>query len=301
MKKIVSLALAVLMLATCALCFASCGKSNDDFVATDATDLLKEDFGIGVKKGNAALLAAVNAVVDKWVADGTMAKYEAYYTDLAKYAEDTTGSVTKPEAGELKVAWDFGAATETITVYTESGFAPFEFIYEGAVTGLDIAIMNEVAVSMGKKIEIVDAGFDTLPTHLDTATGDAVIAAGLTITTERAAQMDFSNVYYSSTLVVVSDKKAPIASVKDLAGKKVGVQQGTSGDLIITDAAKEAGYSYTTENDAGEEITVTVKAAGAEVKQYEKYAMALADLKAGRIDAILMDKLPAQTMLNSAE
>ena len=47
MKKIVSLALAVLMLATCAFCFASCGKSNDDFVATDATDLLKEDFGIG--------------------------------------------------------------------------------------------------------------------------------------------------------------------------------------------------------------------------------------------------------------
>ena len=301
MKKILSLALAALMLVTCVACFASCGKSNEDFVATDAADLLKEDFGIGVKKNCPELLAAVNAVVDAWVADGSMAKYEEYYTKLAEYSEDTTGSVAKPEAGELKVTWDFGAATETITVYTESGFAPFEFVYDGAVVGLDMAIMSQVAVNMGKKIEIKDVLFDTIPTSVENDSGLAVAAAGLTITTERAAQMDFSNVYYSSTLVIVSDKEAPVTSVKDLAGKKVGVQQGTSGDLIITAAAKEAGYSYQSENEAGEEITVTVKAEGAEVKQYEKYAMALADLKAGRIDAILMDKLPAQTMLAAAE
>ena len=301
MKKLLTLLLAIAMVVTCLATFSACSKKNDDFVATDAADLLKEDFGIGVKKNNAALLAAVNKVVDEWVANGTIAKYEAYYTDLAKFAEDTTGTVTKPEAGDLKVTWDFGSATETITVFTESGFASFEFLYENAVTGLDIAIMNQVAVNMGKKIAITDTGFDTLATHLETATGDAVIAAGLTITAERAEKMDFSNVYYSSTLVIVSDKEAPISSVKDLAGKKVGVQQGTSGDLIIAAAAKAEGYSYKTENDAGEEITVVVKAAGAEVKQYEKYAMALADLKAGRIDAILMDKLPAQTMLNAAE
>ena len=301
MKKILSLALACLMLVTCVACLASCGKSNEDFVATDALDLIKEDFGIGVKKGNPDLLAAVNAEVDKWVADGTMAKYEAYYTDLAEYAEDTTGTAVKPSAGDLKVTWDFGAATEVITVYTESGFAPFEFIYENAVAGLDIAIMSEVAVNMGKKIVVKDVVFDTIPTSVQNDAGLAVAAAGLTINEERAEKMDFSNVYYSSTLVIVSDKEAPITSVKDLAGKKVGVQQGTSGDLIITDAAKDAGYSYVTENDDGEEITVTVKAAGAEIKQYEKYAMALADLKAGRIDAILMDKLPAQTMLDAAE
>ncbi len=301
MKKLLSFALACLMLVSCVACFASCSKTNDDFVATDATDLIKEDFGIGVKKNSPELLAAVNAVVDQWVADGTMTKYETYYTDLAKYAEDTTGTVTKPQAGELKVTWDFGTATDTITAYTESGFAPFEFIYEGAVTGLDIAIMSQVAVNMGKKLVVKDILFDTIPTSVQNDAGLAVAAAGLTINAERAEQMDFSHVYYSSTLVIVSDKAAPISSVKDLAGKKVGVQQGTSGDLIISDAAKDAGYSYKTENDAGEEITVTVKAAGAEIKQYEKYAMALADLKAGRIDAILMDKLPAQTMLNAGE
>ena len=180
---------------------------------------------------------------------------------------------------------------------SESGFAPFEFVYDGAVTGLDIAIMSQVAVDMGKKIEVKDILFDSIPMSVQSDAGLAVAAAGLTINAERAEQMDFSHVYYSSTLVIVSAKDAPITSVKDLAGKKVGVQQGTSGDLIISAAAKDAGYVYTTENDAGEEVDVTVTAAGAEVKQYEKYAMALADLKAGRIDAILMDKLPAQTML----
>ncbi|MBE6630056.1 MAG: transporter substrate-binding domain-containing protein [Ruminococcaceae bacterium] len=301
MKKILSFALACLMLAGCIVSFAACGKTNADFVATDATDLIKEDFGIGVKKNCPELLAAVNAVVDKWVADGTMAKYETYYTDLANYAEDTTGSVAKPEAGTLKTTWDFGSATEVITVYTESGFAPFEFVYDGAVVGIDIAIMSQVAADMGKKIVVKDILFDTIPTSVQSDAGLAVAAAGLTINEERAEQMDFSNVYYSSTLVIVADKNAPITSVKDLAGKKVGVQQGTSGDLIISAAVKSEGYVYETENDAGETVEVTVKAAGAEVKQYEKYAMALADLKAGRIDAILMDKLPAQTMLNSAE
>lgn len=298
MKKLLTLALAVVMVFTTVVALASCGKNNDDFVATDAADLIKEDFGIGVKKNSPELLAAVNAVVDEWVANGKMAKYEEYYTKLADYAEN---GGTAPEAGDLKVTWDFGSATEAITVYTESGFAPFEFIYDNAVTGLDIAIMSQVAVNMGKKIVVSDIVFDTIPTSVQNDTGLAVAAAGLTINEERAAMMDFSHVYYSSTLVIVSNKEAPITSVKDLAGKKVGVQQGTSGDLIITAAASANGHSYVTENDAGEEITVTVKAAGAEVKQYEKYAMALADLKAGRIDAILMDKLPAQTMLATAD
>ena len=296
MKKVLSLVLAVLMLATAALAFTACSKDNDDFVATDAVDLIKEDFGLAVKKNSPELLAAINTVVDAWVADGTMGKYETYYTDLAKYAEDVSGTVPAPDAGDLKTSWDFGSATDVITVYTESGFAPFEFIYEGNVVGLDIAIMNQVAVNMGKKIEIKDILFDTIPTSVKSDSGLAVGAAGMTINAERAQEVDFSNVYYSSTLVIISEKKHPISSVKDLAGKKVGVQEGTSVDLIIS-ASAGSGYVY--KNEDGQ--SVTVKAEGAEVVQYKQYALAFADLKAGRIDAILMDKLPAQTMLSSAQ
>lgn len=293
MKKILALALATVMLVCC---FVSCSKSNDDFVATDATDLLQEDFGIAVKKGNSTLLAEVNKVVDAWVADGTMTKYVDYYTQLADYEAGVEG-VAKPEAGDLKVTWEFGSATETITVYTESGFAPFEFISNGSVIGVDIAIMSQVALNMGKKIDVQDVLFDTIPTCVQQATGDAVGAAGLTINDERKQTVDFSSIYYSSTLVVVSAKDAPISSVKDLAGKKVAVQEGTSGDLIISAAKTDAGHVY--EGDNGD-VKVTVSAE-TEVVRYKQYSLAFADLKAGRVDAILMDKLPALTMLAVAD
>ena len=294
MKKIIALALVAVMLVCC---FASCGKTNDDFVATDATDLLKEDFGIAVKKGNTALLEAVNKVVDAWVKDGTMTKYVDYYTALADYEAGVEGA-EKPAADGLKTSWDFGSATEVITVYTESGFAPFEFMSGDKVIGVDIAIMSQVALDMGKKLDIKDVMFDTIPTCVQQSTGDAVGAAGMTINDERKEMVDFSSIYYSSTLVIVSAKDAPISSVKDLDGLKVAVQEGTSGDLIISDAATAKGYVYN--NEDGKEVKVTVSAE-TEVARYKQYALAFADLKAGRVDAILMDKLPAQTMLAIAE
>ena len=287
MKKIICFALVAIMMITC---FAACGASNDEFVATDATDLLKEDFGIAVKKGNTALLNMVNEVVDAWVSDGTMEKYIDYYTALANgEAPDTNG---------LKTEWNFGDATEVLTVYTESGFAPFEFVVNGEVVGVDIAIMNEVAARNNMKVEIKDVVFDTITTCIKNHNGNAVGAAGLTINDERKQEVDFSSIYYSSTLVIISAKDKSIGSVKDLSGLNVGVQEGTSGDLIISAAATKTGYSYVDYDEDGNEITKTVTVdAKTEIKQYKQYSLALADLKSGRIDAILMDKLPAQAML----
>lgn len=298
MKKIISVVLAVLMLA---FALTACRKKNSDFVAVDAADLLKEDFGIAVKKGNTALLEAVNKVIDEWVKDGTMNEYVEYYTALADYEAGKEG-VEKPEAGELATSWDFGSATETVTVYTESGFAPFEFISNGSVIGVDIAIMSQVAVNMGKKLDVKDVAFDTIPTCVDQASGDAVGAAGMTISDERKETVDFSNIYYSSTLVIVSAKDSAISSVKDLDGLKVAVQEGTSGDLIISAAMTADGHSYEVENDDGETSEVVIKVGEkTDVARYKQYALALEDLKSGRVDAILMDKLPAQTMLAIAD
>lgn len=292
-KAMIILMLVASVLAGC-FAFVACNDSADaNFVAVAATDLIQEDFGIAITKGNTALKEAVNQVIDEWNANGNMTKYMDYYSAVAD--EETSGvKAVAPEG--LKVSWDFGNATETITVYTESGFAPYEFIYGNEVIGLDIAIMNQVAVNLGKKIDVQDGSFDLVATNVASATGDAVGAAGMTITDERKEKVDFSNVYSSSTLVVVS-KDGQFKSVADLAGKKVGVQEGTSGDLIISAAASAAGYSYEVTNDDESVETVTIKAAGAEVKQYKQYALALQDLKNGRIDAILMDKIPAELML----
>lgn len=287
MKKIISLVLAATMIIAAVAAFSACNKKVE-LGAIDAADLISEDFGIAVKKGNTELLAMVNAVVDEWVQNGTMTKYVDYYDAIAKGEQ--------ADANGLKVEWDFGDATEVLTVYTESGFAPFEFVSNEKIIGVDIAIMNEVAVRNNMKVEVKDVAFDTITTCVKSATGNAVGAAGLTINDERKEEVDFSSIYYSSTLVIVSAKDKAYSKVADLSGLKVGVQEGTSGDLIISDAKKDGGYLVSEE----ESITVKVDSK-TEVKQYKAYALALADLKAGRIDAILMDKLPALTMLATSE
>ncbi len=288
MKKIISLSIAAIMLFTALAAFTSCNKKDDELVAIPATDLIEEDFGIAVKKGNTELLGMINAVISEWLANGTMDKYIEYYDAVSKNEN--------PDAGDLKTSWDFGSATETITVYTESGFAPYEFVSDGKVIGVDIALMSEVAVKNNMKIEVKDVAFDTITTCVKSADGHAVGAAGMSITPERKEEVDFTDVYASSTIVVVSASGKAYTSVADLSGLKVGVQEGTVADLIITDASTSKGY--TVDEEAGKIIKINEKT---EVKQYKQYALALQDLKSGRIDAILMDKLPAIAMIEASK
>ena len=291
MKKMTKFVVSFMLVAViigASFALVACNGDDKNYVAVAAIDLLQEDFGIAVKKGNTSLMNAVNFVIDDWLANGKMNQYMDYYSALAN--EEKGGeSAVAPDG--LQTSWDFGSATEVVTMYTESGFAPYEFYKGENIVGLDVAIMSQVAVKLGKKLEVKDVVFDVVATNVANSTGDAVGAAGITINDERKQVIDFSNVYASSTLVIVSEN-GQYSSVKDLAGKTVGVQEGTSGDLIIS-AAKGAGYTY--ENEDGQDVTVT--AVGATVKQYKQYALALQDLKNGRIDAILMDKIPAELML----
>ena len=291
MKKVAKFVVSFMLVAViigASFALVACNGDDKNYVAVAAIDLLQEDFGIAVKKGNTSLMNAVNVVIDEWLANGKMNQYMDYYSALAN--EEKGGeSAVAPDG--LQTSWDFGSATEVVTMYTESGFAPYEFYKGENIVGLDVAIMSQVAVKLGKKLEVKDVVFDVVATNVANSTGDAVGAAGITINDERKQVIDFSNVYASSTLVIVSEN-GQYSSVKDLAGKTVGVQEGTSGDLIIS-AAKGAGYTY--ENEDGQDVTVT--AVGATVKQYKQYALALQDLKNGRIDAILMDKIPAELML----
>ena len=291
MKKMAKFVVSFMIVAViigASFALVACNGDDKNYVAVAAIDLLQEDFGIAVKKGNTSLMNRVNVVIDEWLANGKMNQYMDYYSALAN--EEKGGeSAVAPDG--LQTSWDFGSATEVVTMYTESGFAPYEFYKGENIVGLDVAIMSQVAVNLGKKLEVKDVVFDVVATNVANSTGDAVGAAGITINDERKQVIDFSNVYASSTLVIVSEN-GQYSSVKDLAGKTVGVQEGTSGDLIIS-AAKGAGYTY--ENEDGQDVTVT--AVGATVKQYKQYALALQDLKNGRIDAILMDKIPAELML----
>ena len=109
MKKITKISISVLLIATVVgACFAfvACNDDSSNLVAVAATDLLQEDFGIAVTKGNTSLMSAVNQVVDDWLANGKMNQYMDYYSALA--AEENGGETAVAPDG-LQTSWDFGS------------------------------------------------------------------------------------------------------------------------------------------------------------------------------------------------
>jgi len=165
-----------------------------------------------------------------------------------------------------------------IVVGTSADFPPFEMVNEkGEIVGLDIDIAKKIAEKLGVKLVIKDMAFEGLIPALLSGDVDMVIA-GMTITEERAKVVDFSIPYFEADqAVLVLKSREDIKSVDDLAGKKIGVQEGTTGDFWVTDNLAKKG-----------------KVKEEDVKRYPKLTVALLELKSGGIDAVVIDKPAAE-------
>lgn len=181
----------------------------------------------------------------------------------------------------------------SIVMYTHTEFAPYEWKGEdGKITGVDVAIMSQVAENLGKKLVIKDVAFDSIFSSVAKGGSFTAGAAGITINDGRKKQVDFSSVYSSSTLVIVS--KSNIKSLAALNNLSVAVQTGTSGDSILTQA-NSTGYTYTVKNPDGTESSETVKIS-ADIKRWPDYDTIKLNLLNGQIHAVIMDKLPAESL-----
>jgi len=166
------------------------------------------------------------------------------------------------------------AEDNTLIVGTEAGFAPYEYMEGDEVVGIDMDIAQAIADSMGKELVIQNMDFEGALLAVQNGTID-LVAAGVSVDAERDKVMDFSIDYVDSTEVVVVNAEAQtVASIDDLAGKIIGVQQGNIADF------------YVEENIEAQEI-----------KRYTKFAQAAEDLKNGKIDCIVMDQFPAEEMV----
>lgn len=166
-----------------------------------------------------------------------------------------------------------GGAKKTLTMATESGFAPYEYLDGDKIVGIDPDIAAEVAKEMGCELKIIDMPFDSIIPSVDSGKADFG-AAGMSIRPDRLELVDFTIEYATSKQVILTREDSGVNGVADLNGKTVGVQLGTVADFELTDNYPE----------------VTVQ-------QYNKYFEAAADLSNGRIDAIVMDSLPAQEVV----
>lgn len=196
-------------------------------------------------------------------ADGGSANTQEQ-TDSQEASSDTqAGAEGNAQDGDV-------LADGVLNVGTNAEFPPFEFVGDdGEPDGFDMALIKAIGEKMGLDVQVENMEFDSLVMSIGSKIDVAI--AGMTVTDERKEMVDFSDEYYEAVQYVIVPADSDIASVEDLEGKHIGVQLGTTGDIIVGDTIKDA--------TAG---------------QYNKAVDAVNDLLNGRVDAVIIDKNPAQ-------
>lgn len=196
-------------------------------------------------------------------------------TAAAEENEETTAEAA--EGSEAAEAGDSAFAGKTLIMSTNAEFAPYEYHDGNDIVGIDVDIANAICEDMGASLEITDVAFDSIIPEVQSGKADFA-AAGMTVTEDRQTQVDFSDTYATGVQSVIVTEDSDIASLDDLKGKQIGVQQGTTGDLYSTD-------------DFGEES----------VQRFSKGADAVQALSTGKIDAVIIDNKPAQVFVDENE
>ena len=164
----------------------------------------------------------------------------------AEPAEDTEAQGTEGEAegdGEAAAA-DLDLVNEgTLTVCSDIPYPPFEFEDADApsgYSGFDIDLVQAMADNLGLELEVLEVGFDGLQSGATLAAGQCDLAASaMTITPERAENLNFSDPYYDAAQSLIVQTDSDIASLDDLAGQRLGVQSGTTGQAYAEENAPE--------------------------------------------------------------
>ena len=173
-------------------------------------------------------------------------------------AVSSAAELTTVEAGKLTMA-------------TNAAFPPYEMTTDaGEFEGIDVDTAKAIAEKLGLELQIDDMDFDAALLSVQQGKAD-IVMAGVTVTDERKAVMDFSDSYATGIQSIIVPNDSEIASPDDLAGKKIGTQRGTTGYIYCSD-------------DFGDENVVA----------YDDGLTAVQALNNGQVDAVVIDNAPAQ-------
>ena len=158
-----------------------------------------------------------------------------------------------------------------LTMATNAAFPPYEMTTDaGEFEGIDIETAQAIADNLGLELQIDDMDFDAALLSVQQGKAD-IVMAGVTVTDERKAVMDFSDSYATGIQSIIVPEGSDIASPDDLAGKKIGTQRGTTGYIYCSD-------------DFGDENVVA----------YDDGLTAVQALNNGQVDAVVIDNAPAK-------
>ena len=127
-----------------------------------------------------------------------------------------------------------------LTVCSDMPYEPFEFEEDGETKGFDYDVVSAMGEQLGVDVEFVTTPFDGIIPALVAGNCD-MIASAMTITEERAEEVDFTEPYFDAdqSLLVLAENEDSITSLEDLAGKRIGVQSGTTGKTYAEENAPD--------------------------------------------------------------
>lgn len=165
---------------------------------------------------------------------------------------------------------------------TSADYPPYEFVDSSSgsqeVIGFDADIAKYITERLGVGLKIDNVDFNGLIPALQSKRADFVMA-GMTPTPERKQSVDFSAIYYDAKNTIVAKKSDSLTTANSLGGKTVGVQLGSIQETAAKDIAKE------------------VK--GIQVKQLNRISEMVQELKAGRVDALIIEDTVAKGFVDS--
>ena len=166
--------------------------------------------------------------------------------------------------------------SDTLVMATNATFPPYESVSGDDIVGIDVDIANAIAKKLGKKLKIEDVSFDSIIAGVQNDKYDFGMA-GMTVTDERKKNVDFTESYAKAVQVVIVKEDSDIKSIDDISSKnKIGVQQGTTGDIYASDTVENGGY--------GEDA----------VTKYNSGPDAVQALLSDKVDCVIIDNEPAK-------
>ncbi|MGH3799630.1 MAG: basic amino acid ABC transporter substrate-binding protein [Pseudonocardiaceae bacterium] len=127
-----------------------------------------------------------------------------------------------------------------LTTCTGLPYEPFQFEQDGKVVGFDVDLVDLVAKELGVIQQIVDTPFDGIQSGADLNVGKCdLAAAGMTINEVREQNFDFSDPYFDATQGLVAKKGSGLTSFEQLKGKRLAVQNGTTGQKYAEENAPD--------------------------------------------------------------
>ena len=185
-------------------------------------------------------------------------------------ASSVASSAASSETASSAAAELTTVETGKLTMATNATFPPYEMTTDsGELEGIDVDTAKAIAEKLGLELQIDDMDFDAALLSVQQGKAD-IVMAGVTVTDERKAVMDFSDSYATGIQSIIVPNDSDIASPDDLAGKKIGTQRGTTGYIYCSD-------------DFGEDSVVA----------YDSGLTAVQALNNGQVDAVVIDNAPA--------